>query len=61
MQAGGHTLLPLSSCFNPCFNGFMDKCLDCGAGECESDLSFNPCFNGFMDKCGAAALVAEVE
>ena len=37
-------------CFNPCFNGFMDKEQLTAAQEQIAALSFNPCFNGFMDK-----------
>ena len=37
--------------FNPCFNGFMDKCFIDAMIAAEADECFNPCFNGFMDKC----------
>ena len=36
-------------CFNPCFNGFMDKDKRL-FGWSMTGSSFNPCFNGFMDK-----------
>ena len=47
-----------TTCFNPCFNGFMDKwwyCIDLvKTGIC----GFNPCFNGFMDKWSVLKLSA---
>ncbi len=48
---GRNYRIDINGCFNPCFNGFMDKCLAAGSASRLCAFCFNPCFNGFMDKC----------
>ena len=48
MQAGRLSMRAI--CFNPCFNGFMDKDRSSFFQRALLYPGFNPCFNGFMDK-----------
>ena len=44
------SMTSMTSGFNPCFNGFMDKDTMPLTLANSRLTGFNPCFNGFMDK-----------
>ena len=52
-----HPFFRIAKSFNPCFNGFMDKCSSEGTEHSPKHSRFNPCFNGFMDKCSLISVL----